>query len=101
LEEDVLATGEIAVEAGRDLDERSGAAVDGAVAARRLVDPRQQLQRRRLARAIRPDDAERLTGRDLEAEIAHGPEVSLLELRRLLRSADEAAHHSRDEIPEA
>ena len=81
---DVLASGEIAVEARRDLDERADAAADAAVAARRLVDAREQLERRRLPRAVRPDDAERLAGPHLEREIAHGPEVARLQLGRVV-----------------
>ena len=63
LQVDVLAAGQVGMEAGGDLDQRADAAADLDAAARRPQDPRQQLERRRLAGAVRADDAERLARR--------------------------------------
>ena len=63
LQKHVLAPGQIGMEAGGHFDQRADAARHGARPAGRPQDPRQQLQRGRLAGAVRADDAERLARR--------------------------------------
>ena len=79
LEVEVLATGQIGMEAGRDLDERADTSADLAASARRSQDPGQQLQHRRLAGAVRADDAERVAGAHLEGHVAQRPELARIE----------------------
>ncbi len=61
VQEDVLAAGQLGMEAGADFEERSDAADDARAAARRRRDARQNLQQRRLARAVAADDADDLS----------------------------------------
>ena len=67
---DVLAAGQLGVEAGAELDQRDDAARHLDTAARRPRHARDQLQQRRLAGAVRSDDAEARAFRDLEADVA-------------------------------
>src|SRR5262252_1514625 len=100
LQVDVLAAGEIGVKAGGDLDQRADAPVDRHLAARRPENLRQQLQDRRLAGTIRSDDAERLTGPDLERHVTGRPEFLF---RQLVGGPppQQAPGQRRDEIPQA
>ena len=59
VDEDVLAAGDLGMEAGTELDQRGDAAVDAHRAARRLGDAGDQLQRGALARSVPADDAVR------------------------------------------
>ena len=70
----VLDARELRVESGADLDQRPDPAADLKLAGRGREDPRDQLQQRRLARAVGPDDAERLSGPDVEVDVAEGPQ---------------------------
>ena len=75
LEKDVLASGEVRMKAGGDFDERADAPADHALTLGRAKDLRQQFQRRRLAGAVRADDAKRRALADLEAHITQRPEL--------------------------
>ena len=77
VEEDVLAAGQLAVEAGADLEQRADAAVDPGRARGRLDDARQQLQKRALAGAVQADDADVLAAADLERRVPQRPELVL------------------------
>ena len=69
VDEDVLAPGNLRVEAGSQLDERRYPSLDLHRAARRLRDARDELQRRALARSVAPDDAVGGTLRHVEGHI--------------------------------
>src|SRR5688572_17899999 len=75
VEVDVLAPGELLVEAGADLEQRPDAPGDVDPARGRRGDAREHLQQRALAGAVVADDAERLASRDLEVDVAQGPEL--------------------------
>ena len=74
VEIDVLASGELGMKASADLEQAGDAALDGDAPLARLGDARQDLQERRLAGAIAPDDAEHLAALDLEAHVLQRPE---------------------------
>ena len=63
VQEDVLASGEVGMEAGAELEQRADPALDLDGARGRLDDPRQHAQQRRLARPVAPDQADRLARR--------------------------------------
>jgi hypothetical protein len=101
LQVDVLAAGQVRVEPGGDLDQGADPAVDLDAPARRPQDLGQQLERRRLAGAVRADDAERLAGADLEREVADRPEFLVGERLRVRRAVHGALEKRRDEVAEA
>ncbi len=74
VQEDVLAPGQLLVEAGADLEQASDAAVQLDPAKGRLEDARQDLEQRRLAGAVVADDADDLAALDLEIDVAQRPE---------------------------
>ena len=61
---DVLASGELGVEAGAELEQRSDSALHGNRPGRRLDDPGDEPEQRRLARAVAADQADCLTRRE-------------------------------------
>ena len=69
VDEDVLAAGDLRVEAGAELDQRRDAAVDVHRAAGRLRDAGDELQQRALAGPVAADDAERAPGRHREGHV--------------------------------
>jgi hypothetical protein len=71
---DVLAARELEVEPGADLEQRGEPAANAGRAAARLGDPAEDLQERRLARAVPPEDAHDLAGLDLERDVLERPE---------------------------
>src|SRR4029453_18218529 len=71
---DVLAAGELAVEAGPQLQQGGDPAPDLDRAGGRGEDPRQHLEQGRLARAVGADEADGLAGPDLEVDVLEGPE---------------------------
>src|SRR5439155_16909122 len=75
VQEDVLAPGQLGVDARLDLDERSDPAPRLHLAGPWERDPGDQLQRRRLPRAVRADDADGLALVDVERRVGEGPEV--------------------------
>ncbi len=75
---DVLAAGELGMEAGADLQQRPNAAADLRAPLRRLRDPREDLEERRLAGAVAADDPHNLALLDLERNVLERPDMALL-----------------------
>ena len=86
VEVDILAPGEVGMEAGADLEHAGDAAVDLDPSARRLGDAAEDLQKRALAAAVRADDAEAFAGLHLERDVLQRPEFVV----RALAPAEEA-----------
>jgi hypothetical protein len=97
VQEDVLAAGQLGVEARTDLEQAADAAADDGAAARRRRDPRQHLEQRRLPGAVAPDHAEDFALAHAEAHVAERPD--LLSLLRL-HAAGEPAGGARHRVPE-
>jgi hypothetical protein len=74
---DVFEPGELRVEARAEFEERRDAPLDEDAPVRRLQRPGDDLEERRLAAAVRPDDAGRRATPDLEAHVAQGPELAV------------------------
>jgi hypothetical protein len=88
VEVDVLATGELDVEAGAELEQRREATLVATLPLLGTQDAGEALQHRALARTVRTDDAEGLPGADLEVDALQRPELLVrrstpLEDRRL------------------
>ena len=75
VQEDVLAAAEVGVEAGAELEQRADPAADGDAPGRRLDDPGDQPQQRRLAGAVAADEADGLTGLDRERDVVERLDV--------------------------
>ncbi len=86
VERDVLAPCQFRVKSGADLEQRSDTADDGRVPLRGLGDAREDLQERALARAIAPDDAERLTLVELEGDVVEHPDPLVVARRDASRA---------------
>ena len=71
--------GQVLVESRRDLDRASHAAANAAAPPRRPQNAGEQLEDRRLACAVRADDAERLARADRERDVLHRPELAPFE----------------------
>src|SRR5215207_2767470 len=71
---DVLAAGQLAVEAGPQLQQRGDPAPDLDRAGGRGQDARQHLEQCRLARAVGTDQPDGLAGADLQTDVLEGPE---------------------------
>src|SRR5262249_43295183 len=69
VEIDVLAPSKLGMKASTDLEQTGDAASDGDTSLVWLGDARQDLQERRLACAIAPDDAEHLPALNLEVHV--------------------------------
>ena len=67
VQEDVLASGQVRVEAGAELEERAHASAGG-----RLDDSGDQPQQRRLSRPVAADETDRTAGFDPEGDVAQG-----------------------------
>src|SRR5262249_52950563 len=89
IEKDVLATSQFRMETGAHFKEARDPAAQNHPAFRRLRDPAQDLQQRRFARPVAPDDAEHLASLDLETHIPQGPEFLNLIALYDLPAADE------------
>src|SRR6185295_13174528 len=96
---DVLAPGEVPVEARAHFDEGGYAAGHPDGAPRRPHDPGEQLQDGALPRAVGADDAEGLRAVHAERDVLQGPEVALVRRRSTL-AADEAAGERGHQVPE-
>ena len=106
VQEDVLAAGEVGVEAGAELEQRADPAADGDAALGRLDDPGDQAQQRRLAGAVPADEPDRLARLDRERDVAQRQDVArlgapaeheqLLQASRLVRPDAEAARDPLD-----
>src|SRR5207237_7767573 len=77
-EVNVLASGELAVKADGDLQERADTAVDFRGSARRIGDAGEDLEQRALSCAVAPDDADDLALLDLERDVLERPELGSL-----------------------
>src|SRR5690606_33931920 len=78
VEVDVLLARELGVEPRADLQERPDAAVELDAPASRGGAAREDLEERRLAGAVAPDDPERLAVRHLERDVVEGVEERVL-----------------------
>ena len=97
VEEDVLAPGELRVEARAHLEQAADAATDDRTPRRRCRDARQHLEQRRLAGPVPSDDSEDLALVDVEAHVPESPDLLLL---IGIRAACEARPQTRDRIAE-
>ena len=75
VEEDVLAAGHVGVEAGAELEQRADAPTDVDTAGRRLDDPGEQAQKRRLAGTVASDETDRAPGVDVEGDVIERPHL--------------------------
>src|SRR5439155_24308033 len=75
LEEDVLATGQVGVEAGAELEQRADPPAHRNAARGRLDDSGDEPQQRRLSRAVAPDETECAARVDVERDVAQRPDV--------------------------
>ena len=101
VQEDVLAAAEVGVEAGAELEQRADPAADVDASRRRLDDPGDQAQQRRLAGAVAADEPDRLARLDGERHVferlhvlrlgAAAEDEQLLQAARLVRVDAEAA----------
>src|SRR4029453_13206329 len=71
---DVLAAGELTVEAGADLDDRAQPPAQPRLADARLGDARQDLQQGALAGAVAADDPHHLAAPHVERDVAQRPD---------------------------
>ena len=77
VEIDVLAAGELGMEAGADLQQARHAAADFDAALGRRGDAGKDLEQRRFAGAVAADDADDLAPLDLEGDVLQRPEPLL------------------------
>ena len=106
VQEDVLATGEVGVEAGAELEQRADPSADGDAALGRLDDPGDQPQQGRLAGAVAADEADRLARLDAERDVLEREHIAclgspaeheqLLQASRLVRPDAEATRDPLD-----
>ena len=76
-EEDVLAGGELRIEADAELEERGELAVHAGVAGVGFVDAAEDLEQRALATSVGTGDAEELPGRDVEGDVPQRDQVAV------------------------
>ena len=89
VEEDVLPSGELRMEAGADLEQARNASPQRDPPLRRLGDAAQNLEQRAFSGAVAADDAENLALLDLEAHILERPEfLDLIPLHHLAPAND-------------
>ena len=72
-EVDVLGAAQLGVQPGTDVDEGADSPTDLDPARVRVHDPGQEPQERRLARTVRPDDADRLARLGPQVDVAENP----------------------------
>src|SRR5262249_5513463 len=89
VEVDVLAAGELGVEAGADLEQARHTAFDRDATLGRFGDARQDLEQCRFAGAVAADDAHHLAALHLEAHVLESPEF----LRGVADDEGAAAQH--------
>src|SRR4029077_18859874 len=96
----VLAPGQIRMEAGGQFDEGADPAANLGSAERWLENPREQLERRRLAGAVSPDDPQRLAIVHVERDVSQRPEFLALE-RVGVRLPKQGRRHRRQQVAKA
>jgi hypothetical protein len=100
--EDVLASGQLGMKSGPDLEQRPDPTRDVDVSFARLGDPRQDLQQRALPRAVPTDDAQDLAVAHLERGIAERPDclafTRCVGCRLAPKQRSWSRHDSRDRI---
>ena len=74
VEVNVLAAGQLRVEAGADFEQAADPSADFCPALGRLGDARQNLEQRALAGTVVADHAEDLAGRNLQRDVAQRPD---------------------------
>ena len=74
-EQDVVAPGQLLVEAGAERQQPGDVAVDVDRALGRMDDPGEDLEERALAGAVRADDRQRLAALDVQVDVAQRPEL--------------------------
>ena len=77
-EQDVVAPGQLLVEAGAERQQPGDVAVDVDHALGRMDDPGEDLEERALAGAVRADDRQRLAVLDAQVDVAERPELLAL-----------------------
>jgi hypothetical protein len=97
LEHDVLASRQLAVESEAELEKRGGPADDDDASGARRHDPRDQTQKRALARAIASDDADRLAAGHLEGDLSQ--RFELVEVEPPLEPPDRVLLERPDSFP--
>src|SRR5206468_1907920 len=101
---DVLAAGQLRMKAGAKLDQRDGVPADADRSARRPRHPRNQLEQRRLARAVAADDPEAGALRDLDRDVVQRAnrrvDASPRRAMDLVALAAQAVDARRDQIDE-
>ena len=75
VQEDVLPARELGMEAGPDLEQAADAAADRGSALGRSRDAGEDLEQRRLAGAVSPDDPERLAFLEVERDVPESPDL--------------------------
>ncbi len=78
VEIDVLASGELRMKAGADLEEAAHGSADLRPSCRWLGNPREDLEESGLPGPIPPDHSDYFAGLDLEGDVAQGPNFSWL-----------------------
>ena len=94
IQEDVLASRQLGMEARPDFQQRADAAADLRLPPRRLDDARQHLEQRALARAVAADHADHFARLDVEGDTVQRPEAVLLAPGRARLAAQCAADPS-------
>jgi hypothetical protein len=95
---DVLASRDLGMKPGAQLDQRRHPAGDGNRSGGRLADARQELEHRALARAVAADDPERAPGVEIEADAVEGIE-HLVGTQVLEQAAAQQRALQRPEVP--
>ena len=78
VEKDVLAAGELGMEAGADLQQAGNTPMDVDLAGRGPGDPREDLQQCALAGSVAADDADHLARTDVKIHVLDGPEQLMI-----------------------
>ena len=81
-EEDVVAAGQVLVEAGAEGEQARHRPRTSIAPSDGLDDPGEHLEERALAGAVRADDGQRLAVDEPERDVAQGPEVGSVRSRR-------------------
>jgi hypothetical protein len=89
VQENVLSTGEFSMKAGPDFEQAADPASQLNTAPRGAKNSSQDLEQRRLAGAISPDDSDHISGLGIEADVVERQKARTFSLRRLGPTRDE------------